>query len=307
MKRGAFEISFNWLFSIIVGGFILFLAIYASVRLIDVGEREISAEAGREIGILLNPLETGFESSRSSSFEMPAESRIFAGCDEFGEFGSQTISVSQKSFGDWIETDLEVRFSNKYIFASEFVEGRKFYVFSKPLDFPFKVTDLIYLTSTENDYCFVNSPNHIEREISNLNQENLLVSNCTERSVKVCFDSGSGCNVEVDYLDKSVSKSSGVTYFEGDALMYAAIFSPKEIYECQVKRVMKRIDQLSSVYQDKILIISREGCDSNIDSDLSALSILVRNLESSASLERVSTLTEEISEKNRLNSGCKLW
>jgi len=305
-KLGAFEISFAWLFAILVGGFILFLAIFASVKLIGVGEQEVSAKTSKEIGILLNPLETGFESARSASFTLPSETRIFGSCDLEGNFGRQLIRVSQKSFNKWVETDLEVQFLNKFIFNEEFVEGNKFYVFSKPFNFPFKVGDLIYLSSA--NYCFVDAPEQISREIENLNQANLIVEDCSDSSVKVCFSSGSDCNLEVDYTGKSVKKSSGTMYFEDDSLMYAAIFSDKEVYECQIKRLMKKIEKLSKIYQDKIVITSREGCDSNLGSDLSALSLLVNRVESSANLGiNLKSLVEGIEDKNKLSSECKLW
>jgi hypothetical protein len=307
-KKGAFEISFVWLFAVIVGAFILFLAIFASIKIIDLGNAKVSVETGKEIGVLLNPLETGFESARSASFNMPVETRIYGSCDQLGNFGRQLIGISQKSFNKWVETGLEVQFLNKFIFNEEYVEGGEFYVFSKPFEFPFKVGDLIYLTSTEQNYCFLDAPAEIQREIENLNQENLLVGNCSGNSIRVCFAGGVNCNVEVDYPGKVVRKSSGTMYFEKDALMYAAIFSDKSIYECQLKRLMKKIDQLSQIYRDKIIITSRAGCDSNLDADLAALSILVRNVENSVNLGRnLNSLVKGIEDKNKYSSECKLW
>ncbi len=56
-QKAQFQISFAWLFAIIVGAFILFLAIYAAVKVINIGESATSAITGKEISILLNPLE----------------------------------------------------------------------------------------------------------------------------------------------------------------------------------------------------------------------------------------------------------
>ena len=109
--------SFSWLFGIIIGAAILFLAIYAVTTMIGNEEELQGAKTSKEIGILLSPLETGFESSKSSSFTMPVETRIYNSCNDFGTFGRQLISVSQKNLGKWTETDLEVGFSNKYIFS----------------------------------------------------------------------------------------------------------------------------------------------------------------------------------------------
>lgn len=307
-KIGAIEFSFAWIVAIVIGIAILSMAVFVSVKIIGVGNTETGAKTSKEIGILLNPLETGFESSRSASFTMPIETRVYGSCNEDGNFGNQLISVSQKNFNKWSETDLKVGFENKYIFNEEFAEGKKFYVFSKPFEFPFKIADLIYLTSANDEYCFMGAPENIKNEIKNLNQGNLISENCTENSKKVCFESGIGCDIYVDYSANFVSKNSDKMYYETDALMYAAIFSDKEIYECQVKRLMKRIYQLSLIYSDKIVLTSREGCDSNLESDLSALRAIVSKVESSANLGlNLKTLVEGIQDKNKYSGGCKLY
>ena len=56
-KKGYLEISFTWVFAIIIGVVILFLAIYFSSKVIDIGQTEIDAETGKEIGIFLPDLE----------------------------------------------------------------------------------------------------------------------------------------------------------------------------------------------------------------------------------------------------------
>ena len=72
--------------------------------------------------------------------------------------------MAQKDFNKWGDVSVDVGFENKYIFSDREVEGKKFYVFSKPFEFPFKVTDLIYMTSSLKKYCFVNAPEDIEEE-----------------------------------------------------------------------------------------------------------------------------------------------
>ena len=117
-KRG-FQISFSWFFAIVVGGSILFLAIYGATKVIDTGGETTSAKAGKEIGVLLNPLESGFESGQVTKISMPVETRIYNLCDDItGNFGKQLIRASQKSFGRWSQTDIDVGFQNKYIFSN---------------------------------------------------------------------------------------------------------------------------------------------------------------------------------------------
>lgn len=303
-KKAYLQISFAWLFAIVVGAFILFLAIFFVVKLIDTEQTIQDAKTGKEIGILLNPLETGFETAKTSSLSFPAETRIYNKCNNKGVFGRQIIQISQKSFNKWTETDIDVGFSNKYIFSEEPVEGKKFYVFSKPFNFPFKVSDLIYITSSEKDYCFKNAPEEIEHEIFLLNQKNLLIENCSTQSVKVCFGAGN-CEIKVNYNLNKVEKDGDIMYFEEDALMYGAIFSDKEVYECQVKRLMQRVEQLALLYKDKAAFISEKGCDSNLD--LFTLSTLANNLEDSRNLALINSKVEEIKDKNDDSGDCRLW
>ena len=307
MKKNAYlQISFAWLFAIIVGAFILFLAIYATTQLMGTEQKTLDAKTGKEIGILLNPLETSFETAKVTSFTVPAETRIYNKCDNYGMFGKQIIQISQKSFNEWTETEINIGFSNKYIFSGREVEGKKFYVFSKPFNFPFKVTDLIYMFSSLKKYCFVNPPENIENEISDLEQENLLLEDCPEDSINVCFGSGD-CDINVNYNMKYVEKDGERIHFEGDTLMYAAVFADPEIYECQLKRLMKRTGHLALLYEDKATFISRAGCYSNLNQDLFGLSSSANGLGSSGELSSMSYTVNDIKEKNKANWKCRLW
>ena len=300
-KRGYLQISFTWLFAIIAGAFILFMAIFMTSKLISTEQVAQDLKSGKEIGALLNPVEIGFESAKSTSITMPVETRITTRCENNNKFGEQIINLSQKSFGKWTETRTEVRFLNKYIF-SENPEGKTFFIFAKPFELGFKVADLIYMTSSEKEYCFRNAPEDIKDEIEFLNQKNLVTENCQDDSVKVCF-SGS-CDIEVNYHSKYVTKDGSKMYFSDDALMYAAIFSDSENYECQVKRLMQRAANLALLYKDKADFISIRGCNSNLN--LRGLENAAKSLSSSANLNFVSSVAEEINDENKF-AGCRLW
>ena len=308
MNNKAFlQLSFAWIFSLIIGAFILFLAIYASTNIVQTEQTVLDAETAKEIGLLLNPLETGFETGKTNSITLPSETRIFNRCNNKETFGRQIIKVSQKSFNKWTDTDVDVGFSNKYIFSENYVEGKKFFLFSKPFEFPFKISDLIYLTSSSKKYCFLDPPEEIEDEISSLNQENLLLTNCPENSINVCFNSRSDCEITVNHGARYVDKNNERMYFHTDALMYSAIFSEKEIYECELKRVMQRGEQLASLYIDKAEFISREGCSTNLNQDLLELSNLERGFSGSENFNNhMISLAESIEKRNKI-AECKLW
>ncbi len=308
-KRGFLGIPFAWLFAIIVGSVILFLAIFAVTRISDTQQVSLDAQTSKQIGVLLNPLETGFETAKTTSISLPSETRIFNRCNNNGYFGRQIIKVSQKTFNKWSEPSIDVGFSNKYIFSEGFVEGKRFYLFSKPFNFPFKVADTIYLTSFEKSYCFQGAPTEVIEGIENLNQNNLFFDNCPPNSVEVC--SSSSCDIEVNLISSNpyVQKENEKMYFgNNDALMYAAIFSDPQIYECQLKRLMQRGNQLSQLYIEKANIVSREGCFSNANTQLSNLASEENNFKSknSINLNYVAGLSDAVESANEV-ANCKLW
>jgi hypothetical protein len=303
-KRRAMQLSFAWIFAALIGAIILFLAVYISTKLIKTGELETDLKTGKEIGILLNPLETGFQSGQTTYITLPVETRIYGECVDYGNFGEQRIKISQLNFKTWTDTKTRVSFQNKYIFSGNYSEGKKFYIFSKPFEMPFKIADLVYLSSSKEKYCFIGAPEGIEKELNSLGQENIATQNCLADSINICFSEGGSCDINVNYERGIVTKNSDRLYFVGDALMYAAIFSDAEIYECQVKRLMKRTEQLSYLYIDKASLVSKKECNSNLN--LVSLQTLARHLQSSSDLLSVSIIANEIEEENGY-ADCKLW
>jgi hypothetical protein len=292
------------------------LAIFAAVKLMGTEQEISSAETGKELEILTNVLETGFESSKTASLEIPLETRIKNNCQEpnsFEPFGIQGLQVAQKSLNRWSEIGTEIVFRNRYIFSEDVTEGKKFHMFSKSFDFPFKVSDVIYLTSSEENYCFVGleDSSEIKREISNLNQKNLFVEGCPSSSINICFDDfGTQCDVEVNLNQKYVEKENKEgeiekVYFETDSLMYGAIFSEKNIYECQVKRIMQRLSELSQIYSEKESLLSeKQSCPRS--GEILNLAATANSFTDSSNLITVKKVAESVDKVNG-RAICKLW
>ena len=111
-------------------------------------------------------------------------------------------------------------------------------------------------------------------------------------------------NILVHDAGRVPEKKWAKMYFEEDALMYAAIFADKEVYECQVKRLMQRVNQLSLLYKDKATFVSQVGCDSNLN--LLTLSNIANSFSSSSDLSSMSSIVEDIKDKNDYGD-CRLW
>ena len=312
-KKG-FEFSFGWLFAIIVGAVFIFLAIYAATSLIKQNRNIQDTFAGKELGVILSPIETSLESGKTTQISFPVETRVYNDCKTNGNFGSQGISVASKSgLGQaWQDPGEVSRFYNKYIFSSSTLEGKGATVLVKPLNFPYEVADLIFMWSTSDEYCFVDAPTDIEDEIKGLNIKNInFTSNaaeCKKNSKRVCF-SGTSCEIQVDLGSQSVTKNKQTLYYADDkenAFLYGAIFADNGIYECQVKRLMKRTAELALIYRAKSESLSSNGCSSNLEGELTIYANQTLSLNNTIQLREIELNANELERRNNALS-CKLF
>ncbi len=299
MNKRGFAFSFAWLFAIIVGSVIIFLAVYASTSFLDSEKTIGDTEIGKELGILLTPIETSTEEGRKSVISLPEKSVVDNDCIDIGNFGSQRIGVG---------SGVSSTFFNKYIFSSDKITGKELYVFSKRFSMPYKVADVMFIWSDEEKYCFVDPPEEVESDVVNLDLNNVEVasaeSECAAESKKVCFSSF-GCDVDVFLAEKSVTKNGEKVYYDDSfdiSLLYGAIFSDVGIYECQVSRLIKRTSELALIYAEKSDLVAREGCSSLID----FRSYSNTEINDSSDLAGIGFSAKEIDRQNE-NSICEIY
>ncbi len=316
MNRKGIEFSFGWIFALIIGAAIIFLAVYAAVKLVGTERTVQSAELSKQLDVILTPIETGYESGKSvTPLEFPSETRIYNYCTLEGNFGAQKIIVDASSGigGKWQNVNLltpSVSY-NKYVFSASIVQGRKVMVFSKPFNMPFKVANLLFLYADK--YCFVHTPSEIEKEVTSQRMQNINITDdtpgsCPKQSIRVCFAEDVGCNITVNTNEKSVEKGNSVVYYEG-GLVYGAIFSSPDLYECQVARLMKRASELAMLYNAKSenIAASTGGCSSELQGYLQSFATLTGGTNSSMALREIFFMAEEIKAKNSGITKCKLW
>jgi len=309
-KKAYLEIQFSWIFALIVGAIILFFAIFMVIKFVKTESSSQNIQTSKEIGILLNSLETSYEEGTSNLIALPQYSKLYSTCSNSGNFGTQGILVNEKVYGKWQESKIPAIFEDKYLFLDNLSEGIDFYVFSKPFEFPFKVATLTYLTSSIQQYCFINPPTSVKEEIIKLEQTNLVVSesNCTSESpIRICFSSGSlNCDITVKYNEKFLVKEGKTFWFVDDASMYAGIFSVKDQYECQMKRLMKRANSLSEIYKEKILLNTYSSCKSDVLLDLESFISYLNSYSDSKDFKSSNLILTELENKNKY-SLCRLW
>ncbi|MEM3405701.1 MAG: hypothetical protein QW117_01870 [Candidatus Pacearchaeota archaeon] len=316
MKKRGLEFNFAVLFSIIVGIAILLLAVYFSMKIISIGSLEQESSKTTQLLILFDPMETGISSGKYELYSLKEDSKIYNECFNDNEFGYQKFSLSSKILGKWQEKNIGQRIYNKYIFSSQVEEGKKIHFFSKPFNFPFKVSELIFI-STEN-YCFYNTPDFIKEEIEVMKIKNIKLNNCSSSDIKVCFYSGVNCNITViplcqidceygNYEYGKVKHSNGKeVYYYGDSLLYGAIFSSPEIYECNFKRLMYRASQQAKLLSEESYFISTK-CQTIPKEELFLFSEDFFNIKNSSELSiNIINKMKNINKKNEI-ALCNLW
>lgn len=319
-SKRSLEMPFSWLFAIIVGGIIIVLAVYVTTQLGGSSKYKQQTETAKEITILIDPLETGIASMSGDVIVFARDTQLLFKCSEptmENAFGKETLAVSEKlGIGKtWETKGGEIAMRNKFIFADETEEGKKLYVFSKQFFMGFKVGDLIMASSSLEGYCFVKAPANVADDLDSLaGFDNINLSssieNCPSPYVKVCFgEQDYNCNISVtsddDYQTGVVFKEEGQVSFVGD-LLYGAIFSSMDIYECNVKRLAAKTAELAAVYREEANIVAIKNCNTAIESELDSLASLSKTLQASGQLPALYAYAKEMDNKNK-GAECKLY
>ncbi|MEK6873805.1 MAG: hypothetical protein AABW91_03090 [Nanoarchaeota archaeon] len=322
MNKRGFEFSFVWLFSILIGTIIIFLAIYTATKLIGSNEYEINTKTAADLRNILNPLGTSFEDSKSEKIELIKDTRVYVTCNsEKGSFGENRIQLSEKSsFKDWTEPGGDVSIENQYLFAENRIQGRTVYFIITPFEMPYKVADI--MSAFSDEYCFVNTPDKIKKEIESLKGNVLPInfssspSKCDEKSISVCFQSN-GCDINVRgtcsgqdcegnlFKNGLVEKNNTQMYYS-DGLLYGAIFSSPENYQCNVKRLARKLGYVSEVYSEKARL-SATRCNTGLQSDAVLLSKLAENYKTLNDLKLIEAQADIINTKNTALGECNLY
>mgnify|MGYP001575124621 CR=1 FL=1 len=315
MNKKGVEFTFSWIFAIVAGAVILVSAIYLTTRFIDSGRTEGDTFIAGELANLLNPIETNLEDVKYSVIDFSRDTRIYNECSAEGTFGVQRLSTSSKSGNEWNDKSVRKSVFNKYLFSRnvEETDDDKLYVMVRPFVEPFKIGDLIIIHG--GNYCFVNPDSNTEEFIRDISADlsknvginiSLTTSSCPKNSTIVCFDK-IGCDINVNTRSEVVSKSGKDLYYRGDSLQLAAIFSEPEIYECQLKRLMKRAGELAVVYSKKAVYVEGNGCSNNLVGDLQDF-VLMTNITDSKDFSRaVVPLAENLYRRNNELASCKIF
>lgn len=310
-KKGMVE--FGWIFSIIVGAVILFLAFYFIST--NASEKKTVQETieAQNLDAALNPF--GYLGDVANITRMPIKlsekSEITIECISEGTIGYDSIETAGTGKGSG--TGIARKIYDKYIYSD--LSGTKvknLEGMAVALKAPWRVADLIMLWPVEKKYCFTKSmPKEMRDEINRTGIPDVFAEyseQCPEGSITIGMAcSGYDINVCQQEQGNYVSKNGVKIYYSGSALMYSAIFSEQNLYNCNLNRLGKRLALQGSLYESKA---NSTGCTSGnaaFEKMISAandLSIADSNLKIANALKSIESASADI---EIINSNCKLY
>ncbi|MEM4182097.1 MAG: hypothetical protein QXX68_03040 [Candidatus Pacearchaeota archaeon] len=315
MKKRA-DFNFVWLFAIIAGTSILVLMIYAAVRTGKTITTYQDTDLAKQVISYLDPFQAGSVAALKGTFSSKREIVFESSCDSTN-FGYQTLAAKQirdlnEDFNVFGE---EITIKNKYVYFSK-KPSKNFYVFSVPISFAFEVGDALIVGSEE--FCFLEGYENIpyfKNTLSNIGAKVFFdEANCTENSIRVCFNYGADCDIQVigdcsdsswcdhEYETGQVIKDGESLEYVGN-LIYPALFSDKENYDCNLKRFFYKNGMLSLIYVEKSDRMSSRNCPTDLTEELSSFSQLSFNNPNLKELYKQGKLIKE-KEGRTL---CHLW
>jgi len=303
-KKG--QVEFNWIFVMIIGAVILFLAIFFVGKLMGTQRYASETEMVSNFDILLNPFASigGMGTvTLAKTIQMPQITQINQTCSTKDRRITMYLRSESSTGKKWGEWSLAKQIYNKYIFSNSFMEAKAFEVFSMPLNLPFRVDDLIFIL--DKNYCFINAPAEVKGEIGMVNLSKLQFVNsqndCKTGSTEVCFET-SGCDIRVvdecttdcNKFDYGYISKKGKLDYATTPMMYAAIFSDQKMYDCEMEMIKERLNGLIDIYKQKAAILSGQGCGT------SELQTALEQLKSETSMQGLFILSQKVNEANPL-------
>ncbi|MFH1823095.1 MAG: hypothetical protein ABH817_00035 [archaeon] len=272
-------IQFAWIFAVIIGALVLFLAFYFIGTNVERSGETEQTVLTQGFDTILNPFSYvgAMGAAMARIIELPKPQDINFTCEKDSSFGSMTMVLSKETKG------LPKTINDKYIFSRNLENTKQVLAISMPLKLPWRVADIIVFVPMKNKYCIKNSGSDLKKLLTDLTENidsgRFVFDNCDPENVKIT-------------LDRTLP----------DELQLASAFSDPDIYECNVIRLKKRLGKQVDIYNGKIRSLIAAGCNMNIDLNLLEIEAGKANKD----VETLVNLADSIARLNKIGS-CSLF
>ena len=311
-KRGVIEVQFNWLFVLIIGAVILIMFSGIIIR-----QKNIS-ETSKNV-LLLNSLDAIFSGSEASKGTVNIVKIPETGI----EFRCNRYSIGK----------LSKQLGVMNVFSPSILEGGR--LISMTLDFsmPYRITNLVYITSPKYRYIFIGSDDAREMKImmpnetfsgtfSNLGEARYegeskarfiffddFISDGSSLSfnlndyARLSDNDVTALNVKgslesgtIEFFRKQQDKFTkiGTSRYVGKESLLGAIFSGNpEIYSCVMDNIFEKINIVTKVYKGKI-----DGIRSSYSESKDRCSALLDSAYTLKNIDRILAASSAFSSSN---------
>jgi len=242
-QRKGIAMTFNWIFSIIVGAIIFSFFIYFAIQNTDLFGNITAKQVAWELDNIFSGFQT---TSVETTLKFDKTINLKFRCND----ENQDVLINNK--GKHILRD-------KIIFAPEEIENNEFLLWTKEWKVPYKVGNFIFLTSPFIGYELDGIP------------EDLKLNNLKSGGDRIIKFSNTECR-HLDFTDEDkiiyyvkdlendeyygrICMNNEEEYtFYGKAMIYAAIFA--DDFDCVYDLMMKKLGLISKLYNQKAELLN---------------------------------------------------
>lgn len=241
-KKKAMAIQFNWIFVLFAGALIIVFFVF----LIQGGKKNSENKLDANIATQLDSIMTSAQQSPGTAFSVksPSVEINYDACAEEsgGVFSIGDVSVIKK----------EPAFAPSVIKSAK----QKLIIASQSFDMPFRATNMLYVTSPDVKYVFINDGADVAESFLASDKVTMPNGTTIELSVDCKTDDTNNYKIRYVYFD-DIEDSTYVDCFDelddnSDASLTAVVFS-----QGNTDNVIDDLSQLSSVGKVKFYV--REG------------------------------------------------
>lgn len=248
MEKKGQGVQFNWIFVIVAGGLILLFFMFFTARYFELHNLRVGSETARG-------LDQVFLSAKSTpqykTFNL--EGNNF---DLNFECGFFVIDGNYRQEIDYV------------LFGTDVSDTDELLIWSREFNKPFKVDNVVYVLDPRKKIYVEGNLEFLQGLPDDLN----IASNANDADSLVFFDycpSGYDGKKKVCVVNNQISFDGETYNYYDDSLVYAALVSDPNNFECAVERLEKKWSNLFKIYSRKTEFMS--GCNSlfsNLKSEL---------------------------------------
>jgi len=313
MDKKAFEIQFNWIFVLVAGAAILLFFTAVTVKQKNVAETSTKATVLKSIEAIISG--TSVSTDTTNIIDIP-DSDIDIECNKISISGTERVSKQYQSL---------------ILFAPSLIKGNK--LITQTLDFsiPYRVTNLLYITSPQLRYVIIGNNNLASEinkslpvkskkefyqsmpEIKNSNnyqvrfvvfQDDMIsfpkslekMPDSDVTAIKINGDIEKG---KIEFWQKNGDSwlSKGVSTYIGKQTLIGAVYTDTlDMYECSMRNVFSRINLVTKIQTERtqkliLRVMSNTGCNQFYNNGLSHLNNIF-TASLSFSIQNVDTIVE---------------